>query len=99
MITNYKDSRAAIVCSHIARERLPILSAFRTEPLEPEDSGWQFLCNSGKEENEAEAQVWLVSEVLGLEPSLSAFINSPAGTSLFRSDKNSKWVKDKERLG
>ena len=93
MITNYKDSRVAIVCFHIAKERLPILRAVRTEPLELEDSGWQFLCNSGKEEKEAEAQVWLVSEVLGLEPSLSAFINSPAYTELFRPDKNSKWEK------
>jgi hypothetical protein len=95
MITNYKDSRAAIVCSHIARCNYPILRAVRTEPLEPEDSGWQFLCNSGKKENELEAQVWLVSEVLGLEPSLSQFINLPAGTKLFRSGKASIWKEEK----
>lgn len=91
MITNYKDQRAAIICPHIAKDDSPILRAVRTEPLEPEDSGWQFLCNSGKEENEAEAQVWLVGEVLGLEPSLSPFINAPIGTTLSRKDKNSKW--------
>ncbi len=67
MFTNYNDSRAAIVCSHIAVGRLPILRAIRTDPLEPEDSGWQFLCNSGKEEKEGDAQVWFVSEVLSLE--------------------------------
>lgn len=94
MITNYKDRRAAIVCSHIARERYPILHAIRTEPLEPEDSGWQFLCNSGKEEQEEEAEVWLVGEVLGFEPSLSSFINSPVGTRLSRPDGTAKWVRD-----
>jgi len=91
MMTNYKDSRAAIVCSHVAKVDCPILRAVRTEPLEPADSGWQFLCNSGKEENEFEAQVWLVGEVLGHEPSLSEFINSPIGTILSRKDKNSRW--------
>jgi len=91
MNTNYKDTRAAIVCSHIATKHLPILRAIRTEPLEPEDSGWQFLCNSGEEEGDDEAQVWLVSEILGLEPSLSQFVNLPVGTKLSRKDKSSKW--------
>ena len=91
MITDYKDKRAAIVCSHIATKEFPILRGIRTDPLEPEDSGWQFLCNSGKNENEDEARVWLVTEVLGLEPSLSQFINLPVGTKLSRKDKNSKW--------
>jgi hypothetical protein len=93
MNTNYKDSRAVIICRHIALEGFPILSGSRTEPLEPEDSGWQFLCCSGKEEKEDEAQVWLVKEVVSLEPSLSALINLPVGTKLHRPNKNSKWEK------
>jgi hypothetical protein len=91
MITNYKDTRAAIICNHVANEGYPILYASRTEPLEPEDSGWQFLCNSGKEENETDAKVWLLKEVLALDPSLSVFINSPVGTKICRKDKNSEW--------
>jgi hypothetical protein len=87
----FSDSRAAIVCSHIAQGGFPILGAIRTEPLEPEDSGWQFVCNTGNAEKESEAQVWLVSEVLSLEPSLSLHMNSPIGTKLSRLDKNSKW--------
>jgi hypothetical protein len=82
MITNYKDNRAVIVCSHIANKHYPILRAVRTEPLEPEDSGWQFLCNSGEVEIETEAKIWLVSEVLGHDPSLSALINFPVGAKL-----------------
>jgi len=88
-------SRAAIVCSHIAQHKCPILRAVRTEPLEPEDSGWQFLCSSGREENDIEAQVWLVNEVLGFDPSLSALINSPVGSKFSRSDKDAKWVEEK----
>ena len=94
MITNYSDKRVAIVCSHIAKNKLPILRAVRTEPLEPEDSGWQFLCNSGAVEYETEAQVWLVSEILGLEPSLSNYINLPVGSKLSRKNIDSKWEPD-----
>lgn len=97
MIRSDQDHRAAIICVHAAKEGLPILRAIRTEPLEPEDSGWQFLCNSGKDENENEAQVWLVSEVLGLEPSLSKFIKAPVGTMVSRLDGNSRWETHKHQ--
>ena len=87
----YEDKRAAVVCEHVAKHGFPILGAVRTEPLREEDSGWQFLCYSGPDEDENQAQVWAVSEVLGLEPSLTEFIDSPVGTRLCRRDKNSKW--------
>lgn len=86
---------AAIVCTHVAVGRYPILRAVRDEPVDPADSGWQFLCNSGKVENEKEAQVWSVSEVLDLEPTLSQFINSPVGTILFRHNEKSQWEREK----
>lgn len=86
-----EDNRAAIVCAHVAKHSMAILRAVRTEPLQEEDSGWQFLCNSGLDEDEDQAQVWAVSEVLSLEPSLTAFIDSPVDTKLRRKDKNSKW--------
>lgn len=92
MCIAHNDRRAAIVCSHVAKEAYPILRAIRTEPLEPEDSGWQFLCNSGRAEVEAEAQVWLVEEVLGIEGSLSTLINCEVGTEISRESKGSAWV-------
>jgi hypothetical protein len=92
MKNDSNDRRATIVCKHIANGRLPILRAVRTEPLEPEDSGWQFLCNSGSEEREAEAEVWLVKEVIEYESSLAAFINLPVGTTLSRSNAASQWM-------
>ena len=87
----YEDNRAAVVCGHVAKQGLPILGAVRTEPLRQEDSGWQFLCYSGPDEDEDHGQVWAVSEVLSLVPSLSHFIDFPVGTRLRRRDKNSKW--------
>jgi hypothetical protein len=91
MNTNRNDKRAAIICHHIAKERLPILRAVRSEPLEPEDSGWQFVCASGKEENEENAEVWLIDEILKYEPTLVAFIDSPVGTKVWRSSPTSPW--------
>jgi hypothetical protein len=76
-------SGAAIVCSHIAKGQA-ILRAVRSEPLSAEDSGWQFLCDSGEQENENQAQVWSVREVLEHEPSLKPFLVEPSGTVLTR---------------
>ena len=95
MIENQKDKRAAIVCSHISRCGHPILRGVRTEPLEPEDSGWQFLCNSGQEESDTEAKIWLIDEVLKFDPSLSTLIHAPVGSKFSRKDKNSKWIEEK----
>lgn len=83
------ESGGAIVCKHVTSENLPILRATRDRPLNPEDSGWQFLCNTGRDETDAE--IWSVNEVLELEPSLSPFINNPSGTQLVRNDKKSQW--------
>lgn len=95
-MNNINDTGAAIVCEHIALEKLPILYAKRDEPLSSEDSGWQFLCNSGKEENEEKAQVWAISEVLALEPSLVEYIEKLPGTMIFRKNINDTWTLYKE---
>jgi hypothetical protein len=84
------DRRAAIVCEHVANG-CPILRAVKDEPLEPADSGWQFVCNSGVRENEETAKVWAVHEVLEVEPTLAAFIEKPAGTILERKSANASW--------
>ena len=94
MTTKFKgsdDSGAAIVCEHIAKNGLPILHAFRDEPLRPEDSGWQFLCNSVEEESEDAAKVWALNRVVNYEPTLTEFIQSPVGTEIFRVNTNSPW--------
>jgi hypothetical protein len=83
---------AAIVCSHIAIDSYPILLAIRDEPISPEDSGWQFLCNSGADENQNLAQVWALSEVMEAEPTLKEILSQPPGSKFTRKDRNSPWV-------
>ena len=91
--TNQTDDRAAILCEHVANEGFPILRAIRDEPLEDADSGWQFVCDSGKSEDEDNAQVWAISEVLEIEPSLTEYIDESPGTVLERKNKDSQWKK------
>ena len=81
---------AAIVCPHIVAGE-PILRARRDEPVDADDSGWQFLCDSGVEESTEGAQIWSVTQVIEHEGTLLSFINAPAGTIMSRADANSEW--------
>lgn len=80
---------AAIVCSHVADKGYPILQAIRSPRLENVDSGWQFLCNSGQEEEDG--KLWLVSEILEKDPTLAEWVNSPFNTTLLRTSINAPW--------
>ena len=80
-----------IVCRHVAVDGAPILQAFRDEPADPGDSGWQVLCASGKEEKFSEVEIWSVSNVVTREPSLAPFMSLKAGTALTRVDAKSPW--------
>ncbi len=55
---------------------LPILRASHVSPVDPDDSGWQFLCDGGVEERIDGAQVWS-SQRLQNTDAILAFINSP----------------------
>lgn len=91
-----KDHRSlfalvAIVCDHVHAGGQPILRGKRGKPTMPEDSGWQFHCNLCEHTGEIGGKVWLVSEVLKVEPSLAALIDQPEGTELQRDSKGSAW--------
>jgi hypothetical protein len=81
---------AAIVCAHVATAECPILIADRSEPEDPADSGWQFLCGT-KDENWNEAKVWSVGEVVESDPSLASLVNLPIGTRLVRVSAKAPW--------
>src|SRR5689334_13560863 len=83
---------AAIVCGHIATQSAWIHIAQRDEPQAAGDSGWQFVCGWEAPENEDDAQVWSVAEVLAYDPTLKEWINSPPGTRLTRKSSSSSWV-------
>ncbi|MGI8908475.1 MAG: immunity protein Imm33 domain-containing protein [Candidatus Sumerlaeaceae bacterium] len=86
-----QDSRAAILCTHVARERLPILRAIRDEPETEEDSGWQFHCGLDCHDNPDDAEVWLVFEVLNYDPSLNKIITCQHGSVATRSSEAESW--------
>jgi len=84
---------AAIVCSHVAKCRLPIKLALKNAPSFPEDSGWQFLCGESSNEDVQEAQMWSIREVLEREPTLVSFMDVPETTCLRRDSENGEWYK------
>jgi hypothetical protein len=88
---SYDDSGVAIVCEHIHSNSLPILLAVKSEPTQPEDSGWQFQCNNANQEDYKKAKVWSVREVLMYDPTLAGFLGHAAGTKLVRQDTKSEW--------
>ena len=89
---SYNDTSrcGAIICTHISDGKLPILRASRDEPLEPLDSGWQFTC--GVSDHDAEdAALWLVEEVVQLDPSIRAIIDSAPGIAFERASLGAAW--------
>jgi hypothetical protein len=88
---NINLSAGAIVCAHIAKDHVPMCVAVRTDPVVAEDSGWQFLCDS-KNETLKDAQLWQLSEVIAIEPTLKNHLHLPAGTLLTRKKSDGEWV-------
>ena len=81
----------AIVCAHVAAGE-PILLARRSEPIDPDDSGWQFLCNSGADEKIEDANIWKITQVTESDPSILKFVDAPVGTILSRKNQHSEWA-------
>lgn len=77
---------------------MPILYAERSEPLNAEDSGWQFVCNSGRSEENSQGHVWSIHEVLALEPSLCNLMTAPAGTRVYRVNRQAPWTEDRSTV-
>ncbi len=88
---NHRKS-AAIVCEHIATQRCPILSAFRTPPDFPEDSGWQFFCGKDVDESPEGAKVWALGNVLTLEPSLEEYVDLEPNIQVWRPSLKEEWI-------
>jgi hypothetical protein len=86
----FDASGAALVCAHVASRAEPIRIAFRIEPSEPVDSGWQFFCGVAEEEDAAKARVWSLTDVLEEEFDLRPYLTLPPGTELVR--KEGTWI-------
>jgi len=81
----------AIICSHIAYPEVPILLASRDEPLQPEDSGWQFLCGRLSHVS-ADGRLWRLDEVVKLDASILEILDNPPGTTFKRDDGKTPWT-------
>lgn len=80
----------AIICRHVAYPDVPILRATRDEPLQPEDSGWQFLCGVTGHTS-ADGRLWRLDEVVKLDRSILDILENAAGTSFARDSMNGPW--------
>jgi hypothetical protein len=89
---SYEDLKgsAAILCEHISYPDRPILRATRDVPVEPEDSGWQFLCGV-ENHDKSNGVVWLLEELAGLDSSLRSILDSEPEASFERSTADGAW--------
>jgi hypothetical protein len=78
------------VCPFIAAKKRVIVYAYKDEPTEPADSGWQFLSN--EQVSPDDLKVWSLNEVLDYEPSLRPFMDVPIGTKLWRESASDSWM-------
>ena len=69
------DKRVAIICRHIYDGNVPPVLLTRTQPVVPEDSGWQCLC--GNEHEAADALIVSVDDVIRFCPQLETFKDEP----------------------
>ena len=88
-------NHAALVCTHVARQSLPILRARRDVAIEESDSGWQFLCASGAAESEITVQLWSLGEVLKRDPSVSAIADAEPGAVYTRTRPGAPWIRSR----
>ena len=70
-------NKVVIVCKHVLDDPACVRCAFRTEPVESSDSGWQILCGADCHSGE-EAKVLSEDEVKNLIPSVASIWESKA---------------------
>lgn len=83
------EDLTAVLCQHVFSGTLPILYAIRYPPTNLTESGWQFSCNSGR--NETKGEVCLLKNVLLLEPALAEILDSPPDTIFYRMSAGGEW--------
>jgi hypothetical protein len=81
----------AIICKHVSYPESPIRYAARGVPLEPTDSGWQFLCGLQIAHQSNDAAVWLLEEVAALDPTLREILDAEPKKCFERSSGVAHW--------
>ena len=83
---------AAIVCTHVANDGLPIRLARRDEPVHDVDTGWQFHCDVHDHAGDDDAVVWAVRAVVEKDPSVLPILDNPPKTAFRRESKDAEWT-------
>ncbi len=80
---------AAIICKHVMENGGKARFAYRAEPVNPDDSGWQILCDLAHELGDA--KIVAVDEIKKLVPSTASILDtSPPCAFVFDGEK---WTK------
>jgi hypothetical protein len=83
---------AAIVCTHVAKQGLPIRLARRDEPVHEVDTGWQFHCDVHDHAGDNDAVVWAVRDVVARDPSVLPILDNPPRTAFRRESPDANWA-------
>src|SRR5215217_6789532 len=83
---------AALVCTHVANDGLPIRLARRDEPVHDVDTGWQFHCDVHDHATDTDAVVCSVRELVELDPTLRAILDNPPKTTFRRESEEAPWT-------
>jgi len=83
---------AAIVCTHVAKDGLPIRLARRDEPVHDVDTGWQFHCDVHDHAGDDDAVVWAVRTIVEKDPTVLAILDNPPKSAFRRESKDADWA-------
>jgi hypothetical protein len=83
------DRKVVIICKHLLNKPSCAKCAFKTEPVDCSDSGWQFFCGEINH-SEEDAKIVSMEELKQMIPSAIPILGSPA-PSTFVFD-GSSWV-------
>lgn len=82
------DNLAVVTCSHVVRERCPILLVTHDR----DDGEWQFLCGRA-EHQDSEGMKVALEEIIALDPTVAEVADLPVGNSANRADPDSRWMR------
>ncbi len=80
---------ASIMCSHVLREKLPILFVAHDE----EDGTWQFLCDV-RDHDESNCTLVPLRTALDLDPTVTEVADLPHGYIATRKAHGRAWVRE-----
>ena len=88
------NENVVIICKHVLDDPSCVKCAFKTEPTDRSDSGWQFLCGE-KSHSEEDARIVSLEEIKQIIPSTISILET-SEPSAFVFDGN-RWIRQDTR--